>query len=296
MKVPAEFDSYHRRILKDEYFKFMQYFMKPQERQSIRVNTLKSDMRQVKRILAEHAVQYGPVKWCQDGLWVNSQSLDYMEHQLGLYYIQSASSMIAPQVLGRGERVLDLCAAPGGKSTHLAQLMGNRGLLVANDNNPARIRGLVYNIQRCGVTNAVVTMLDGCRIDREGERFDRILVDAPCSSVGTLRQSMEVLRKWSLEWVRQLNVIQKKMILSGFDSLADGGRLVYSTCTTTVEENEHVIEYLLRERGKARLEKVKLDGIKLRHGLTEKTFDCARVYPQDNDTEPHFIAEVVKGG
>jgi NOL1/NOP2/sun family putative RNA methylase len=246
--------------------------------------------------LAEKNIEYGPVGWCADGLWVSSPNLDCIEHQLGLYYIQSASSMIAPQVLGPGNRVLDMCAAPGGKTTHLAQLMGNKGLLVANEDNVSRIRGLVYNIQRCGLMNTIVTRIDGCRFDERQERFDRILVDAPCSSVGTLRKSHEVLGKWSIEWVRGLSQLQKKMALAAFDSLEAGGRMVYSTCTTTLEENEHVIEHLLTNRPEARCCKVRLDGIKFSRGMTEKAVDCARVWPKDNDTEPHFIAQVIKGG
>jgi len=296
MIIPQEFENYHHRLLGDDYAAFIKYFLKHQERSSIRVNTLKSSVREVKRVLAERNIEYGPVTWCPEGLWVDSQDLDFMEHELGLFYIQNASSMVVPQILGAGEWVLDMCAAPGGKTTHLAQLMGNKGLLLANEDNHSRIKGLVYNIQRCGVSNAVVTKLDGCRFNQYGERFDRILIDAPCSSVGTLRQSREVLGKWSLGWVRKLALLQKKMILAGFDSLMDGGCLVYSTCTTTVEENEQVIEHLLKERPDARLVKVELPGIKLRRGLTEGARDCARIYPQDNDSDPHYIAKVIKGG
>lgn len=296
MKLPADFVRYHHRLLDDEYGRFIRYLMEPQERFSLRVNTLKSSVREVKRILAEHNIEYGPVAWCPEGLWVGSNQLDLMEHQLGLYYIQSASSMIAPQVLGPGERVLDMCAAPGGKTTHLGQLMANKGTLIASEDNIARIKALVYNIQRCGVTNAAVTRLDAVKFSGYGERFDRVLLDAPCSSVGTLRHSREVLDKWSLVWVRSLAAIQKKMILSGYDCLSNGGKLVYSTCTTTIEENEEVIEHLLNERQDAKLNRVRLDGLKVKRGLTEKAADCARVWPQDNEIEPHFIAEVVKGG
>jgi len=296
MKVPAEFERYHMRLLGDEYGRFINYFRQPQEKHSLRVNTLKSNMREVKRILAEHGVEYGHVSWCKDGLWVSNASLDYMEHQLGLYYIQSASSMIAPQVLGPGKWVLDMCAAPGGKTTHLAQLMENRGLLVGNEDSIPRVRALVYNIQRCGVSNAVVTRYDACRFNECGERFDRILIDAPCSSVGTLRKSREILAKWSLGWVRSLAQVQKKMITAAYDSLVEGGKLVYSTCTTTAEENEQVVEHLLKERQDAKLNKVKLDGLKIRRGLTEAAEECGRIMPQDNDTEPHFIAEAVKNG
>jgi NOL1/NOP2/sun family putative RNA methylase len=295
MKVPVEFGRYHRRLLGREYVELMDYFTRRPTRYSIRVNTLKSSMREVKRILAERNIDYGSISWCGDGLWVDSGELDFMEHQLGLFYIQSASSMVAPQVLGTGGSVLDLCAAPGGKSTHLAQLMGNRGMLAANEDNRSRIKALVYNLQRCGVSNAAVTNHDGVRFSGLGLSFDRVLVDVPCSSVGTLRTSREALRKWSMGWVRRLAEVQKKLILSAYDCLGEGGRLVYCTCTTSREENEDVVEHLLAER-EAELLKVRLDGIKLRRGLTDKTSKCARIYPMDNDTDPQFIAEVVKGG
>jgi len=296
MRIPREFESYHMRLLGGEYRRFLDYFLQPDERYSVRVNTLKSTVREVKRVFSENAIGYGPVEWCREGLWVDSENLDLMEHQLGLYYIQSASSMIAPQVLGAGDWVADLCAAPGGKATHLAQLMGGRGLLVANDDNAPRIRALVYNIQRLGVENALVTKFDACRFDRCAERFDRVLLDAPCSSVGTLRHSREILSKWSMQWVRSLAEVQKRMIIAAYDSLMDGGRLVYTTCTTTLEENEHVVEHLLGERPDARLKRAGLPGLKIRRGLTERAYDTGRVWPQDTGSDPHFVAEVVKGG
>lgn len=296
MRVPPEFERYHKRLLGPEYDSFMDYFSKRPTRWSVRVNTLKSSMREVKRVLAENNIGFGHTAWCRDGLWVDSQDLNLMEHQLGLYYIQSAASMVPPLVLGAGERILDLAAAPGGKSTHLAQLMGNRGTLVANDDSAPRMKALVYNLQRCGVRNVVVTRHDGVKFNGLGERFDRVMVDAPCSSVGTLRHSREVLRKWTREWVKKLAAVQKKMVLSGFDCLSPGGRLVYSTCTTSTQENEEVIEDLLRERRDASLVKVKVEGLKLRRGLTDDTADCARVYPQDNGCDPYFIALVEKNG
>jgi NOL1/NOP2/sun family putative RNA methylase len=296
MRIPQEFERYHQRILGGDYRDFIWYFLRPRERLALRVNTLKSSVREVKRVLSERGVDYGPVRWCPEGLWADAPSLDFMEHQLGLYYVQSASSMIAPQILQAGERVLDMCAAPGGKTTHLAQLMGNGGLLAANDDNPGRIKALVYNIQRCGVANALVTKNDACKYSRVGERFDRILLDAPCSSVGTLRHNREILEKWSLAWVRSLATIQKRMILEAYDTLEVGGRLAYTTCTTTVEENEGVVGHLLQERPGARLNRVRLEGLRIARGLTEEAADCGRIWPQDNDTEPHFVAEVVKGG
>jgi tRNA (cytosine49-C5)-methyltransferase len=294
MYLSKEFEKYHKRILGNDYGKLVSYFSEPQVRHSIRVNTLKTGLRSVKRLLSESNIGYGAVPWCPHGLWVDSCDLDSLWHQLGYYYVQNASSMIAPQVLGPGKRVLDLCAAPGGKTTHLAQLMGNSGTLIANEDNPSRIKALVYNVQRCGLINAKVTMLDGCRRHGWGQAFDRILVDAPCSSVGTLRQNRDIMGKWSMRWVEGLAGIQKMMLLAAYDSLAPGGRMAYSTCTTTLEENEGNIEFLLDERCGARLLRVELRGLTVRPGLTDKTFNCARVYPMDNQSDPHFIALVEK--
>ena len=294
MRLPDEFESYHRWLLGDDYNKFMQYFEKPPQRQSIRVNTLKSTVRQVRRILSEKNIEYGPVPWCPDGLWVSEPNMDSLEHQLGFYYIQAASSMISPQILGAGEKVLDMCAAPGGKTTHLAQLMGGTGTIVANEKTPARIKALVYNIQRMGVSNAFVTRYDAIGFEKLETGFDRVLLDAPCSGVGTLRQSREILSRWSIDWVERLAALQKKMILSAFDCIAPGGKMVYTTCTTTVEENEQVVEHLLKMRPSAKLSKVKLDGITLRRSMSDDVRECARVFPQDNQSDPHFIAEVTK--
>jgi len=247
-------------------------------------------------MLGEYGFDYGLVDWCSDGLWVSSPELDTIAHQLGHYYIQTASSMLAPQLLDGGVKVLDMCAAPGGKSTHLAQLMGNEGLLVSNDDNISRLRALVYNLQRCGVTNASVTRIDGFKFPKLGETFDRILLDAPCSSVGTLNKSGEIMKKWDLSWVKQLAKVQKKLAESAFDCLSPGGRMVYSTCTTTKEENELVIEHLLDSRADASIVKCRLDGIKFSRGLTERTFFCGRVWPHIHGSDMNFLAVVEKNG
>ncbi|MCX6694764.1 MAG: RsmB/NOP family class I SAM-dependent RNA methyltransferase [Candidatus Altiarchaeota archaeon] len=298
MEPPADFNAYHSRILGLEFMNFMSYIGRPLGRYSIRVNTLKSSERDVTRFLRENHVDYGRIPWCPDGLWVSSNELDTLEHQLGYYYIQDASSMIPAEALDPkpGERVLDLCASPGSKTTQIAAKMGNRGVLVANEPNYTRLRGLVYNIQRCGIMNCVITKRDGCSYSKFGEKFARVLVDAPCSDVGTVRRNPFALKFWSVERIRKLSNLQRKLALEGFRMLEKGGTMVYSTCTTSVEENETVVESVLDGFKDARLEEIRLDGLKSMPGLTERTRKCVRVLPQHNDTDSFFIAKVVKNG
>jgi NOL1/NOP2/sun family putative RNA methylase len=298
MNVPAGFKAYHSRILGAEFRNFMRYIGRPLTRHSIRVNTLKSNERDVTRFLREQHIDYGKIPWVSEGLWVSGSELDTLEHQLGYYYIQDSMSMLPPAVLDPkpGERVLDLCAAPGSKTTQIAGRMENNGLLVANEPNFTRLRGLIYNIQRCGVMNCAVTRQDGCCYGRFNLKFDKILVDVPCSDVGTIRRNPFALKSWNLEWIRKLNVVQRKLAFEGFRMLKPGGVMVYSTCTTSIEENEQVVESVLLEFNNAKVEKPDISDLKFMPGLSEKTRDCIRVLPQHNDTDSFFVAKVVKHG
>ena len=298
MNSPPNFKAYHSRVLGTEFRNFMRYLDRPLSRASIRVNTLKSNERDVTRFLRDQHIEYGNIPWCPEGLWVSSNEMDTLEHQLGYYYIQDSMSMVPAVALDPkpGDKILDLCAAPGSKTTQIASRMENRGLLVANEPNFTRLRGLIYNIQRCGVMNAAVTRRDGCNYFKFDFKFDRILVDVPCSDVGTVRRNPFALKNWSLDWISKLSVVQKKLAFEGFRRLKPGGVMTYSTCTTSIEENEQVVEALLSEFPDARIEKPDLPGLKYMPGLTEKTRDCIRVLPQHNDTDSFFVAKVVKGG
>jgi NOL1/NOP2/sun family putative RNA methylase len=204
-----------------------------------------------------------------------------------------------------GEVVLDLCAAPGSKTTQIAQLMENTGLLVANEMSRKRIGGLIFNSKRCGLLNEAVISLRGQRIDKVfPEYFDRILIDAPCSAEGTIRRSKAVLYHWGLHNIRRMARIQKGLIVSGFRALRPGGTMVYSTCTIAPEENEAVVAYVLERFPEAELMPISIPHFKIRPGITEwngESFDkrleyCARILPQDNDTAPFFIAKITKRG
>jgi NOL1/NOP2/sun family putative RNA methylase len=252
--------------------------------------------------------QLEPIPWCAHGYWVLRPRWglgNTAEHSLGYIYLQEAASMVPPLVLRPREReiVLDLCAAPGSKTTQMAQLMNNTGLVVANDVDRKRIRALAANLQRCGVVNTLVTRMDG-RIfsQRVSQRFDRVLVDAPCSGSGTVRNNPHVAQELSLAGISRLSQLQKALLISGFDCLARGGVLVYSTCSLEPEENEEVIDYLLAHRERTRIERVRVSRLRVRAGLVEwegtnytpEVRRCVRIYPQDNDTEGFFIARVRK--
>jgi len=210
--------------------------------------------------------------------------------------------MIPPIVLNPkpNEVVLDMSAAPGSKTTQMSEMMQNKGIIIANDSNFSRLKALKFNLEKAGSINVVITNIDGRRFKRLGLKFDKILLDAPCSSEGTIRGDWKALSRWSERVIKDLSRLQKKLILSAFDSLKDNGVMVYSTCTHAPEENEAVVNYLLKERENARLMNISVPGLKTREGLIEwrdfKFRDSlkltARVWPQDNDSEGFFIAYI----
>ena len=168
-----------------------------------------------------------------------------LEHILGYYYIQSFSSFIPPLVLNPGEAdiVLDLCAAPGSKTTELSEIMNNKGTIVANEIQLNRLKSLVHNIDRMNQMNAGVTHSKGEQLNTiYADYFDKILVDAPCSGLGIVQKKIEVNDWWTLERVRHLSELQLKLLVSAIKILKIGGEVVYSTCTLTVEENELIID------------------------------------------------------
>ncbi|MBW2999591.1 RsmB/NOP family class I SAM-dependent RNA methyltransferase, partial [Candidatus Woesearchaeota archaeon] len=213
-------------------------------------------------------------------------------------------SMIPPVVLGPkpGEIVLDMCAAPGSKTTQIAQYMKNEGVLIANDITAKRLGSLGVNTQRCGLSNFVITMMQGRFFKKAGIEFDKILVDAPCSGTGTIRKSLKTIGMWNPHMIKRLAATQKQLIKTAFEVLKPGGVMVYSTCSLEPEENEAIIDHLLENFDNAKLEQIKLD-IKKSPAVLEfegKSFNpevkkCLRIWPQDNDTEGFFIAKIEKG-
>ncbi len=285
----------------EEYKKYTLSFL----RKSIRINTLKIKVNELKKRLEKHWI-LEPVPWCKQGFFISHKEgrLDVgntIEHSQGYYYVQEAASMIPPIILDPkpGEIILDMCAAPGSKATQISQYMKNKGLLVANDIKGDRLASLGINLQRCGIMNEIVTLSPGTAI--KGTEFDKILLDAPCSGTGTIRKSPKTIKIWNPEMVKRLAAVQRKLITHAFELLKKGGTLVYSTCSNEPEENEGVIDFLLKKYGNAKVEKFEL---KIKRGkpileFRDKKYDasikeCLRLWPQDNDTEGFFVAKIQK--
>lgn len=214
----------------------------------IRVNTLKISPDAFREI-APFAL--APAAWEPNGFLISEEKPGkYFYHDAGLYYVQEPSAMCAVPLLGArpGERVLDLCSAPGGKGTQIAQAMQGKGLLVLNEKMPDRAKVLLQNVERMGVANAVVTCAEPSELAaRLPAFFDRILVDAPCSGEGMLRKEPAAAENWSEENVLMCAERQKKILESAVAMLAPGGTLVYSTCTFEAGENEgQVADFLTR--------------------------------------------------
>lgn len=230
-----------------------------------------------------------------------------LEHVLGYYYIQEIASMLPVIALQpqEGDFVFDMCAAPGSKTTQIAAAMKNRGTILANEVSLGRIKILASNLERCGVTCAMITKKDGTQILKKfqklGYQFDKILVDAPCSGEGTLRSSPKTYKMWNIHTVRKLSRIQKGLVSTAIELLAPEGEMVYSTCTHSPEENEEIVDYILKNFPNIKIEKISLP-INPRQGITkwkdkeyleDVRFSC-RVYPQDNNTEGFFLAKFKK--
>ena len=275
---------------------FLETSLKPL-RKTLRVNTIKTSVSEIKK-----RMKLEPIPWCDTGFFTQGYAIgNTLEHYLGYIYLQGAASMIPPVVLDpkKNEMILDMCASPGSKTSQIAAMMENTGLIIANDNAMERLKPLTLNMQRCGVTNTVFTRMEG-RWFKDME-FDRILVDAPCSGIGTIRKSFETIEMWNPNFSRKMCGIQKQLLSTAVPMLKTGGVLVYSTCTLEPEEDESVVDTILQRHPELKLEKISLD-IKHSPAIEEfegKTYSsevkkCLRIWPQDNDTEGFFVAKFTK--
>lgn len=226
---------------------------------TLRVNSLKTDVRSLLAAFREANVKVERVGWYAEALIAKNVREAQLEalpgYREGLFYIQSLSSMLPPLVLEPrpGERVLDVAAAPGSKTTQMAAMMQNRGYILANDSSAVRAERLRFNLARQGVTIAEVAVGDGRRLGAAREAtFDRVLLDAPCSGEGRfVAGDYGTYRHWSERLIRRLVPLQRRLLLSALRAVKPGGVVVYSTCTLNPEENEGVVDWALRRFGDA---------------------------------------------
>jgi len=304
------FEERMRRLLpnKEDFEKFNQ-IIHTDPRSFIRCNTLKiSPEELIKRLNKKWtAVQpfnnFPEIMLIQNDLGPGELG-NAIEHILGYYYVQEISSMMSVLALDPkpGDFVLDLFASPGSKTTQIAARMNNEGTLIANDLKIDRIMILSANLERCGVTNEIITKNDAVglcsRLAKTNFKFDKILLDAPCSGEGTLRSSPKTFIMWNPKVVDKLSRQQKKFFALAIKCLKVGGTLVYSTCTHAPEENEEIVNFALKNFP-VKIESISLP-LKCRPGITswkdesfskEVTKAC-RIYPQDNDSEGFFVCKM----
>jgi len=278
----------------------------------IRTNTLKTARRELAQALINRGVTLEPVgKWSKVGLQVFESSVPLgatPEYLAGHYILQAASSFLpvmalAPQI---NERVLDMAAAPGGKTTYISALMKNTGCVFANDPSRDRARGLVGNIHRLGVKNTVVCNYDAREFPKVIGGFDRVLLDAPCSGTGVISKDPSVKTNKDAKDFMVLPHLQKQLLLCAIDSVdhssSTGGYIVYSTCSVTVEENEAVVDYALKKRPNVKLVETGLTfgtpGFTSFRGkqFSDKLKWARRFYPHMYNVDGFFVAKFKKVG
>ncbi|MCP4646950.1 MAG: RsmB/NOP family class I SAM-dependent RNA methyltransferase [bacterium] len=216
-----------------------------------------------------------------------------IDYATGWMHTQSLSSMLPPHILNPkpGEQVLDICAAPGSKTTQCAALMQNKGVILANDKNKGRISALANNLERLGVINTTTMNQDGARFTSQ-HKFSKILVDAPCSGLGSNEKAHEW---WDEKYSRNISALQSAILRPAFSHLEEGGTLVYSTCTYSPNENETPVSRLLEKNPEAKLEKVEIPNSE--PGLADFGIEfkkARRIYPHKFNSEGFFIAKIKK--
>lgn len=250
----------------ETYTRILEGFTNPRKT-TLRVNTLKSTATELSIIFKARGIQFTRVSWFQDAFIVHGKSAKYLsglpEYNQGLFYVQNLSSMIPPIVLDPqpGEKILDITAAPGSKTTQIAALMRNTGSIIANDRSTVRRMKLLKNLSVQGVTNTTVTKIPAQIIWKKyPETFDRVLADVPCSMEGMVQIHVpKTYGDWSPGKVRVLSAIQKTILRSAVSCAKPGAVIVYSTCTLSPEENEEVVDWIIRkEKGAVVPEKLTL--------------------------------------
>ena len=296
--LPQSFLDSMKEILGEDYEAFLAGF-DGQRQYGLRVNTLKMNLEEFERIAPFHLKK---VPWISNGYFYEAEDAPAKHpfYSAGLYYLQEPSAMTPASRLKvqPGERVLDLCAAPGGKATELGAALQGEGLLVANDINTARARALLRNLELFGISNSFVTNEPPHVLaERFPEFFYKIMVDAPCSGEGMFRKNPAVVDSWQEKGPEYFSKLQREIIVQAADMLLPGGMMFYSTCTFSPLENEKTITHLLKERPD--MEVIPMEDYEgFAEGLTSyrgEVFDescklCRRIWPHKMSGEGHFMA------
>lgn len=302
MKLPEKFEERMKKMMGDEYNDFINAFENSPIYKGIRINTSKPNAE--KAVLSEFG-ELERIEWCSDGFYVDKSEIsgNHPYHMAGLFYFQEPSAMSAVEGLPveKGDYVLDLCAAPGGKSTQAGAILGGSGLLVSNEIVKKRADILSENIERFGLSNVIVTNETPQRLaDKYEGFFDKIIVDAPCSGEGMFRKEPQAVTEWSIEHTESCGVRQQHILDCAVKMLKPGGYIIYSTCTFAPVENEVNAAYLIEKHGMELCAMPKLsmlDGGKTKWSGTDyKMEETKRIFPHHHKGEGHFIALFRKCG
>lgn len=301
--LPQAFTDRMKDMLGKEYDDFIKSYDES-KKQALRLNPLKGESG---RFLELCPFSLSEVTWTEEGYYFEDADRPgkHPYHEAGVYYIQEASAMVPVTFLEAkpGERILDLCAAPGGKSTQIAAAMKGQGILVCNEIHPARAKILSENVERMGVSNAIVVSHTPNELaEHFPGYFDRILVDAPCSGEGMFRKNEDACSEWSPENVLMCGERQDEILDAAAEMLCPGGRLVYSTCTFAPCENEGSISRFLQRHPEFRILPVtKSEGMSEGNPIwaevpTEGIEKTIRLWPHKIKGEGHYAAVLQKDG
>lgn len=271
---------------------------------TLRCNTLKISMQDLMKNLRENNIKFDRVQWYNEGLIIKNvkekQLMNLEVYKKGQIYLQSLSSMVPPIILKpqENDKILDLTAAPGSKTTQIAMMMNNKGEILANELDKLRVERLKYNIEMQGARIIRISNKRGEKIgDEYPEYFDKVLLDAPCSGEGRfVANDIKTYRNWSQKTIRQLSKIQKKLFLSAYKALKPKGIMVYSTCTLNRKENEEILDWAIKNLDIKILD-INIDFKEKKSGFVEEVDNsikkAIRILPSNN-MEGFFVAKIRK--
>ena len=302
INLPQKFEHRMKELLKEEFPEFLKGFEEDRHG-GVRFNSLKVSKEEWERI-APFAIQQVP--WIENGYYysLEDQPAKHPFYFAGLFYIQEPSAMTPAQILPvtPGDRVLDICAAPGGKSTELAAKLQGKGVLVSNDISNSRAKALLKNLELFGSRNSLIlSEAPGKLTERFRGYFDKILVDAPCSGEGMFRKSPAIMKNWEQYGVEYYHKLQLEILDAVLPMLAPGGMLVYSTCTFSPEEDEGSLQYILENYPDMHVVKPELSYEGFSYGHPEwiengrnEIKHAIRLWPHKLNGEGHFVALLQK--
>ncbi len=291
MNLPKSFEDRMRKLLGEEYEEYLACYTKPHYG-GVRVNTLKTSPEEFERICP---FELRRIPWVSNGYYYNTQEqpAKHPFYYGGVYYIQEPSAMTPASLLPvePGDKVLDICAAPGGKSTELGARLKGKGVLVSNDISNSRAKALLKNIELFGIRNALVLSEAPNRLTEYFEGyFDKILIDAPCSGEGMFRKSPAIIKNWEQYGVEYYNKLQKEIIVFAAKMLKPGGYMLYSTCTFSPEENEGTIAYLMEQCPEFHAVPAIPEDEELREG--RESYEGGRSYAGFGRGKPEWLKEL----